>query len=401
MNDSGDAPADGAHAPLPPRMLMVATVSATIAGFLTPFARHLRSRGWVVDAAANGATTDDSLEGEFDTLLELPLSRSVMDVRGAWAGYRAIGAVLERSYDVVHVHTPIASFVTRAAVRRRPAATRPAVVYTAHGFHFHVGGSRTSNAIFLTAEKVAGRWTDRLVVINHEDHEAAKRHHLVPGARLVYMPGIGVDCDWYSRDAVSAAQMADVRAAAGIGATDPVFTVVGELSIRKRPFDVVAALGRMRHRDAHLLLCGDGAERPRVERAMDEAGVRDRVHLLGPVSDVRPAVATAVGLVLASSREGLPRSIMEALALEVPVVTTTARGNPDLVEPDAGIVVGIGDVEGLASAMDSLLDDGDAARAMGSAGRTRMVEQYSLPRLIEAHDHLYAELLQQRARPSG
>ena len=173
---------------------------------------------------------------------------------------------------------------------------------------------------------------------------------------------------------------------------------MGELRIGKRPVDGVGALGRRQQSDAHLELCGDGAERPRVERAIEEAGVRDRVHLLGPVRDVRPAVATATALILASSREGLPRSIMEALALEVAVITTDARGNPDLVVPDAGIVVGTGDVDGLAAAMERVLDDPVAARQMGQAGRARMVEQYSLPRLIDAHDAIYDEVLTERGR---
>ncbi len=119
-----------------PSLLVVATIAATIRGFLTPYASHFRRMGWHVEAAANGATVDPGLEGIFDGLHEVPLSRSILDFGGILRATAAISRILESGYDIVHVHTPIAAFVTRAAIRRMPVAQRPAVVYTAHGFHF-------------------------------------------------------------------------------------------------------------------------------------------------------------------------------------------------------------------------------------------------------------------------
>ena len=146
-----------------------------------------------------------------------------------------------------------------------------------------------------------------------------------------------------------------------------------------------------------LALLGDGPERLRVEAAIRDAGVGERVHIVGQVADVRPTVAGSTALVLASRMEGLPRSVMEALSLEVPVVATDARGSPDLVAPDAGIVVPVGDVAALARAMDQILDDPDEARAMGVRGRRRMVEYYELSNLIAQHETLYRDLLAERA----
>ena len=99
---------------------MVATVSMTINGFLTPYATHFRDRGWRVEAAANGATTDPGFQGIFDELHELPLSRSILDVGGMLRTANAISRIVEGGFDIVHVHTPIAAFVTRAAIRRLP-----------------------------------------------------------------------------------------------------------------------------------------------------------------------------------------------------------------------------------------------------------------------------------------
>jgi glycosyltransferase involved in cell wall biosynthesis len=380
-----------------PSILMVSTISATL-GFVYPFARHLRAQGWRVDAAANGATTDPGVLAAFDQSFEVPLSRSILDVVGITRSTTALRPVIATGdYDIVHVHTPIAAFLTRLVVRGMRRARRPRVAYTAHGFHFHKGGHPVTNRLFLTMEQVGGRWTDRLVVINEEDRVAALGHHVVPARKLLFMPGIGVDTTHYDPAAVPPARVAAVRTELGIPASAPVFVVVGELSIRKRPFDVVAALGGMRHQDAHVVLLGEGAERPRVEAAAEAAAAADRVHYLGKVDDVRPAVLAADALVLASSREGLSRAILEALALAVPVITTDGRGNPDLVVPGAGIVVHVGDVPALGAAMDLIIDDPAGARAMGAAGRQRIVEGYDQALLIELHDRMYAELLAERA----
>jgi glycosyltransferase involved in cell wall biosynthesis len=380
-----------------PAMLMVATIAATL-GFVYPFARHLRELGWRVDAAANGATESDGVRDAFDGRFEVPLSRSVLDVGGLLRSIRAIGPIIAAGdYDIVHVHTPIAAFLTRLAIRRMPRERRPSAVYTAHGFHFHSGGHPLTNALFLTLERIGGRWTDRLIVINHEDHEAALRHRIVAPRRLLLMPGIGVDTSHYAPDAVPEADVTAVRTGLGIPPGAPLFSIVGELSVRKRPFDVVAALGSMRHQDAHVVLAGEGAERPRVEAAAEAAGATARVHFLGSVPDVRPFVLASNALVLASTREGLPRATLEALSLGVPVVTTEGRGNPDLVRPDAGLVVPVADVPALAAAMDAIIDDPGAARAMGAAGRARVVEAYDQSVLIEMHDRLYTELLAERA----
>ena len=376
---------------------MVATVSATI-GVPTPYAAHFRRMGWRVDAAANGTTVDAGVQGVFDQLHELGLSRSLFDVRGILRAMTDLSRILASGYDIVHVHTPIAAFVTRAAIRRMPPETRPAAVYTAHGFHFYRHGRLATNALFLASEKIAGRWTDRLVVINDEDHAAALKHRIVPRRRLRLMPGIGVDTRWYSRSMVPTDEIASARADLGIDRETPVFVVVGELTPRKRPADAVAALGRMRNRESHLVLLGDGPERPRVEAAIRESGLRGRVHMVGAVADVRSTVAGSTALVLASRMEGLPRCIMEALSLEVPVVATDARGSPDLVEPDAGIIVPVGDIDGLARAMDRILEDPEEAQAMAVRGRRRMVERYELSILIPHHEALYRDLLAERAR---
>ncbi len=380
-----------------PRLLVIATVGSTIRMFLTPLAKRARARGWHVEAAAS-RVADAALDPEaFQVVHELPLSRSLRSVRSLPAGVLAIRRLVGATRpDVVHVHTPIASFVTRLAVRTLSAGTRPAVVYTAHGFHFHQRGRRLTNAVFLFAERLAGRWTDRLIVINDEDEAAALRHRIVSRSRLVHMPGIGIDTAWYARDALPPGAPAAARAELDVPSGAPLFVTVGELNANKRQSDAIRALARMTHRDARLALLGNGPSRPALEAMTTALGVEDRVRFAGTVMDVRPAVAASTALLITSLREGLARSVMEALALEVPVIASTARGNRELVGDD-GIVVEVGDVPALSAAMDWLIDHRDEAAAMGRRARARMVRRYELGVVGDLHERLYDELLAERA----
>jgi glycosyltransferase involved in cell wall biosynthesis len=387
---------DSMTSELPPdvTLLYISTVPAIIRNFLVPYALHFRGLGWRVLAAANGCVGVESIEQAFDDSFNLPLTRSIRDPANLIRGVPAVRRLIEATHpDIVHVHTPIDSFVTRVALRQTPLELRPALAYTVHGFHFYVGGNPVSNLAFQTAERIAGRWTDRLVVMNDEDETAALRFRIVPPRRLVRMPGVGIDTTIYSRSQAQPDQISLIRQQIGIGVGTPLFASVAELHPRKRHERTIEALSRMHHADAHLAIAGDGELRGQLESIVSRWGVSDRVHFLGFVGDIRPLLVASVALVLSSEREGLARVVMEALSLEVPVIASDAKGNKELVGSNSGFIVPGGDPEGMAAAMDGLIADPDLAREMGQRGRFRMADQYSLGSVIKMHDHMYAGML--------
>jgi glycosyltransferase involved in cell wall biosynthesis len=374
-----------------PSLLYVTTVAST-ADFLAPFASHFRARGWRVELATNAGSAETALRKTFDDVHHVPTSRSIRDVADLIRARRSLPEIVKAGFDIVHVHTPIAAFITRAVIARMPSTQRPAVAYTAHGFHFHHAGHIVTNAAFATAERVAGRWTERLIVISDEDYDAARRLRIVPRNRLVQMPGIGLDTSYYATEHLPAGSNERIRMQLGIPAEAPVFVFVGELNANKRASDLLVATAKSRRGEAHSVFVGDGPEHNAIARLAELLHTEDRIHFTGSVVDVRPYVAAATALVLPSAREGLARSIMEALALEVPVIASTARGNAQLVGPD-GLIYPTGDVELLSEHMDWMIDHPVERSEMGRRGRRRMVARYDITRLIDLHETLYEEML--------
>jgi len=374
------------------RMLIATTVPATIRSFLLPFAAHFRSTGWRVDAMARGLTDSEGCAAHFDRVWDVPWSRNPLDPSNLLrASARVRALVVAEGYRIVHVHTPVAGFVVRYALRGLRGDLRPKVVYTAHGFHFYRGGPALRNALFLGLERLAGRWTDRLVVINREDEAAAVRHRLLPADRVRYMPGIGVDTAALRPSPALDEAAGRARDELGVPPSAPMFLQVAEFIPRKRHGDAVRAFAGLGPSDARLVFAGQGPTMAATRALAGSLGVGARVHFLGQRGDVPALVRASTAVLLPSAQEGLPRSAMEALALERPVIGSDIRGIRDLLEGGAGILVRVGDVDGLGRAMRQLIDEPDRAGAMGRLGRDR-VAALDTARIIREHEDLYAEV---------
>jgi glycosyltransferase involved in cell wall biosynthesis len=382
------------------KILMVTTIPDTLTAFLLPFARHFRAQGWQVDAMACGISGFSECKGEFDQLWEVQWSRSPLDPRNLLAAPHQIQDVVrQEKYDIVHVHTPVAAFVTRYALRDLKKQIGVKVIYTAHGFHFHPGAKPLKNAVFVALEKLAGRWNDYLVVINREDEKAAQEYCLNPLETIRYMPGIGVDLNYYSPDATPEAEVEQVSKELGLNAQNSLFLMAAELNPRKRQQDILKALAKLKRPNICMAFAGEGPMLEELQQLASELGVQNQVRFLGFRSDITALMRASVATILPSEREGLPRCIMESLCLEVPAIGTNIRGIRDLVTEDCGLLVEVGDVDALAQAMAWVLDHPEAAHMMGKQGRQHMTN-FDVRHIIDLHERLYAEDITYFARGS-
>lgn len=376
-----------------PRLLIASSVPSTLTAFLLPYAAHYRRRGWRVDAISNGAPDCEACVRAFDQVHHVPWTRSPRDPVNLSQAPRVLRRVVARhSYDLVHVHDPIAAFVTRFALRRARRRLGVRVVYTAHGFHFHRGAPALRNLVFRSAEYVASAWTDHLIVINREDLDAARSFPLARRGGVTYMPGIGIDTAAYAPEHVSDDAVARVRAELGLAPGQPLLLMVAELNAGKRHRDAIEALARAGRDDVVLAFAGEGPLAGDLAALAVRLGVAARVRLLGFRSDVPALLRASFALILPSEREGLPRCIMEASSLERPTIATRIRGVVELVDASSGVLSEVGDIDALSRAIRDLADDPELAATMGAAARER-VRAFDLARVIELHDALYARLL--------
>lgn len=373
------------------RALVVTTIPAMHRHFLLPIAQHFRALGWRVDAVADEITRCEECTRTYDHVYDASLSRNPLrpgNVGRAPAQLRQI--VEEGGYDLVHVHTPVAAFVTRYALRRLRARGQVRVIYTAHGFHFFEGNSGWRNFAFSSLERLAARWMDDLVVMNSEDYQAALRYRMLPAERIHFMPGIGVDLARYGAAAVSEAAVERVRAELGLSAQDRLFLMTAEFLPRKRHADALEALARLGRADVHLAFAGIGRLEPEVRAQAQALGLSRRVHFLGFRKDVPVLLRAATGNLLVSTQEGLPRAVMEAMSVGVPTIGTDIRGVRDLLDNGCGLIVPPRDPAALAEAMRRVLDAPEEAATWVVRAREK-IQHYDLRHILALHERLYGE----------
>jgi glycosyltransferase involved in cell wall biosynthesis len=204
----------------------------------------------------------------------------------------------------------------------------------------------------------------------------------------------GIDTDEFRRRR----SREEARAAFGVPPGRLVVGAVGRLSPEKG-FDVLlAGVDRLARGglDVHLLLAGEGDERPRLEADVTRLGLGDRVTFAGFLLDPRPLYEALDVFALSSLREGLPNVVLEALAMEVPVVATRVAGVPRLIpDGDTGLLVEPGSADALADALGRLLTDAPLRARLAKAGRERVDVNYSFTGRTRAVATLYDSLLRQ------
>lgn len=376
-----------------PALLVVSTVARTLEAFLTPFGEHFRSRGWRVEAASGGPDVPAVVAQAFDDHHLLPISRSPRSLAFGGAVRSIQALVASRRFDLVHVHTPVASFVVRAALR----ASAVPVVYTAHGFHFFPGGSALRNAMFASAERLAREWTTALVVLNAADRVAAIERLGFAEQDVWPMPGIGVNVERVRGEPMSAPVRAQFRAGLGVQDGQTVFLYPAEFNPGKRHVDAVRALALLRDPRAVLVLAGDGRLRGHIEELARSVGVASQVRFLGFRRDLHQLMKVADVMLFPSEREGLPRSMLEGACCGLPIIGSSARGVVDLLDDDRGVVVPVRDVLALAAAMQDALENPDDLRRR-AARATAALDRYSERAILARHEDLYASVLSRSPR---
>jgi len=330
------------------RVLFIATVESHLLNFHIPFMKLLQEKGYEVHVA----TKLRNRQQEFDEIgvikHNVDFSRSPYSPKVFKSLQQTEKLLKEIRFSLVHVHTPVAAFVTRLACQR--TNTHP-VLYTAHGFHFYKGAPVKNWLLYYNMEKLAAHWTDGLITINEEDYKAAQKFKLRKNGKVFFVPGVGVDIVGLEQR-IASIDRSKKRKELDISEQSTVLIAVAELIPRKNHIQVLKALSKLNKTNFHYLIVGNGESEQQLEKAVNELMLQDKVSFLGFRRDVAELMASSDIFILTSRHEGLTRAIMDAMAVGLPIIATDVRGNSDLVKSgENGYLVPLDDVEQTAIAM--------------------------------------------------
>jgi len=389
-----------------PKVLQVCAVDVSIGPLLRPLIHALQEAGAEVHVACTPGGESELLVAEGVPVKSVRIARKILSLRHPVSLVQLARLIRRERYDFVHVHTPIAAALGRAAARL--SGTRPVILYTAHGFYFHDRMRPWLRRVLIWQERLFGRLcTDFLFTVSPEDHATALRERIIDAERAHCLYSLGIDLERFDLSSPPSLQRVEIGVADG----DTVVACIGRFVREKGVLDLLeaVALAAPRVPSLRLLMIGDTLPSDRgrgVEKEIRDLiaarGIGKNVIFLGFRGDVPFLLRLVDVFALPSYREGMPLTILEAMAAGKPVVTTNVRGcREEVVNGVTGIVVAPRDPRSLSEAILSLLVAPEKAKAMGFAGRAHVEKAFDQRRVLDEEVEAYRRLAKRHRKPWG
>lgn len=381
----------------PIRVAHITTVDLTLRALLLPQLRRLRDEGYEVTGIS--APGDAVRELEAEGIRHIPWANATRswDLRADLRAFIELVSILRRErFDVVHTHNPKPGVMGRIAAR---VARVPCVVNTTHGLYATPEDRLRRKVPVLALEWLAARFSDLELFQSEEDLAWARRTRLVRWPKSLLL-GNGTDLARFEPGAVSLHRIRRIRAELGFAPDAVIVGTVGRLVAEKGYRELFAAARKLSAdiSDIGFLVVGPtdpGKRDALTARDLDAEGAN--VVFAGWRDDVRDLLAVMDVFVLASWREGVPRSAIEAAAMGKPLVLTDIRGCREVARDGIeGILVPPRSPDRLSAAIASLILDPSLRSRLGDAARLRAVERFDERRVEDVVIAEYQRLLSRR-----
>ena len=238
-------------------------------------------------------------------------------------------AMKEKEISLVSCHTPIGGFLGRIAAKKMHV---PCVVYEAHGFLFFKNGPKLG-WLYKLIERRLARYTNYLITINEEDYQNAQRFKLKPAGQCYMVHGSGMHLNFAE---IPLGEKARIKTELGIDENQKVLISIGELNANKNVETLLKSLPLVQTKNWVLLVCGEGPHDKKLKNLANRLHIDDKVRFLGYRTDIQQLLSISDIYVTCSKREGLSRTVSEAMAARVLCVVSNRRGMKDLIDDKKG-----------------------------------------------------------------
>jgi len=297
--------------------------------------------------------------------------------------------------DIVHTHSSKAGILGRAAAWKEGGHRgKLAVIHTIHGLPFHPYEKKWRNTIYKLSERWAAKRCHIIVTVC----DAMRDQALTAGVgkreqfTTVYS---GMEIEPFVHPPVDSPT---ARQLLGLGEDDFVLGTIALLAELKGHDDLIDGLADdlKKHPNWKLLWVGDGWWRDRLTKRLRESGIDSQIVMTGLVSpDEIPANIIAMDVLIHPSyREGLPRTVPQALLTGVPVIVYDVDGAPEVCEEgETGLLIKPGDLEGLRNAVHWMNDHPQERMNMAKRGQSRCVDRFDTSRMVASLESIYENVL--------
>lgn len=360
------------------KVCQLCAVDFTLKHFLLPLIDGMKSEGWNVTAVCSDGSHIQQLRKEGYNIETIPIERSLNLVSHFRSVIILTQFLKKNKFDIIHVHSPIAALIGRVAAR---LASVPMVIYTAHGFYFHDEMPYIKKTFFILLEKWAGRFTHVLLTQSQEDAIFAKQENLISKG-TIYSIGNGVNADVFKPKNIEIRNK--IRRQLGVPKNAFVIGIIARLVKEKGVCEFLNAAIKASEENnrIYFLVIGERLDSDHAQevshvitRAKDK--LADKIIFLGQREDIPELISIMDVFCLPSWREGMPRSIIEAMMMGKAVIATNIRGSrEEVLDGKTGFLLPTRNECQLKKQFLYCADNPKEIKKMGEAGRTRALRCY-------------------------
>ncbi len=384
-------------------MLQLCAVGFTVEKLLLPLIDEM-SKIYDVRVVCSRDDISDKLKSKGYKIDNINIDREINPLKNIKTVIRLYRYMKSEKFDIVHVHTPVAGILGRIAAKM---AGVPVVVYTAHGFYFHDNMKSLKKNLFIAVEKIGGRLSDYIFTQSAEDCRTAVDKKIMDKSKISVI-GNGVDVEKFNRMRFKESGLpGKLKRDLNIDKDDLVVTIIGRVVREKGYLEWVRAAKEVtgRFKNVKFLAVGDTLESDRdgvkgeLDEFIRENRLENKVIFLGSRTDIPELLAITDIFTLPSYREGMPRSLIEAMCMSVPAVATNIRGCREEVEEGiTGFLIPVEDYRALAEKIIYLIVNPEARNTMGNGAREKAWEEFDEKKVIKKQAEIFAKLLNEKIR---
>ena len=330
-------------------------------------------------------------------LKNINIDRKIIVTSNIRSVYEMYKFLKKEKPEIVHVHTPMAGVLGRTAAK---LANVPIIIYTAHGFYFHENMSMLKYNLFLNIEKFMGRnFTEYIFTQSVEDLEIANSCKFKKQNQMMAI-GNGVDVSVrFNPSNINQHIKQELYDKLNIHKDDIVVTFIGRLVEEKGILDLLKSYNYIKSK-VKFIIVGDKFQGDRdiyVNYEIDKYKNNENIKFVGKIANVEEILSITDIFCLPSYREGMPRSIIEAMAMECAVIATNIRGSrEEVLDGNTGFLVDLKSPNEIAKKIDVLSNDKKLLKSMKQNARERALSLYNEEVVIKKQINVFKELLEKK-----
>lgn len=381
------------------KIIQLCAVDSTMNGLLRELNIQITNEGYdLIGVCSKGKNTKDLLEEGFN-IKNVQIDRSIKPIKNIKTINNLTKLFKEEKPDIVHVHTPVASVLGRIAAKR---AKVPITIYTAHGFYFHENMSKFKYKLFLNIEKyMARKYTDFIFTQSKEDCETALENNFIAKNRILTI-GNGVDIwEKFNPRKIDTKEIDSLYEELKIKKDDKIVTFIGRLVGEKGILDLLEAFNMIDDSRIKLLVVGNAAQGERdtkTKELLKKYRANENIVFTGHRKDISNILYITDIFCLPSYREGMPRSIIEAMAMESAVVATNIRGcREEVVDGETGYLIPVKSPVDIKEKILQLVRNDEKLENMKLNGRKRAELLFDEKKVVEKQLNIFESLLEKKS----